>query len=179
MKEALRILGGILLVAAGTGCGAAIYGRKHRQWQQLHTFARLMAYLGELLSYQPLSGRELLGRAARYPAFARLGVAKCCELAALPLPECLPLAVQLEVRQGLEQIALEPRTNACTTLRHLESLCEEAAAARWEEAQAARSICAITPSTPMKRNSGKDFLRSSTGTASGLRAFGAEAAFPV
>lgn len=140
MKEALRILGGILLVAAGTGCGAAIYGRKHRQWQQLHTFARLMAYLGELLSYQPLSGRELLGRAARYPAFARLGVAKCCELATLPLPECLPLAAQMEVRQGLEQIALEPRANACTTLRHLESLCEEAAATRWEEAQAARRL---------------------------------------
>ena len=66
------------------------------------------------------------------------------------------MAVQLEVRQGLEQIALEPRTNACTTLRHLESLCEEAAAARWEEAQAARRLWPRLGG--LRRDAGCDFV---------------------
>ena len=140
MTVVLRLLGGVLLVAAGTGGGVAVYARKQRQWRQLHTFARLLDYLRELLAYQALNGRELLARAARYPAFARLGVTGGGTLAALPMPECLPAAVQLEIRQGLEQLALAPRASACATLRRLEALCEEAAAQKQEEARAARRL---------------------------------------
>ena len=140
MNELLRVLGGLLLVAAGGGGGAALYGRKHRQWRQLHTWARLLGYLRELLACQPLNGRELLARAARYPAFARLGVEGCATLAALPLPDAFPPELRQELRQGLEQLALEPRSSACATLQRLERLCEQAAARKWEETQAARRL---------------------------------------
>ncbi len=140
MSEMIRVLGGLLLVAAGTGGGIAVYSRKYHQWRQLHTFARLLAYLRELLAYQPLNGGELLARAARYPAFARLGVGECGTLAALPLPGSLPPGTRQELQQGLEQLAFEPRSNACATLKRLETLCEDAAVSKREESQAARRL---------------------------------------
>ena len=137
---ALRLLGAALLVAAGTGGGLAVYGHRYGHWRQLHTFARLLVYLQSTLAFQPLLAEELLRHAAQYPEFSRLGLAGCRSLAELPLPAALTPALCQEIRQGLEQLAWQPRAGACATLRRLASLCEDAAAQCRREAQAARSL---------------------------------------
>lgn len=140
MSLVLRLLGAVLLVTAGAGGGLAVYKRSYARWRQLHTFARMLGYLQGTLAYQPLRAEELLRRAAAYPEFARLGAAGCRTLAELPLPGALAPALCQEVRQGLEQLAWEPRAGACATLRRLTALCEDAAAQCRREAQAARSL---------------------------------------
>ena len=43
------------------------------------------------------------------------------------MPGALTLAEQEEIRDGLCQMSLQPREEACATLERLASLCEEAA----------------------------------------------------
>lgn len=140
MTVMLRMLGALLLVAAGTGGGLAVYWHSYGRWRQLYTFARMLGYLQSTLAFQPLRGEELLRRAAKYPEFFHLGLAGCRSLSELPLPSALPPALCQEIRQGLEQLAWEPRAGACATLRRLTALCEDAATQCQRQAQAARSL---------------------------------------
>ena len=66
----LRLLGTLLLLLAGMGGGFAAAARAENSRRQLHSFARLLTYLAELLDAQALTGPELLRRAAQDPAFA-------------------------------------------------------------------------------------------------------------
>jgi hypothetical protein len=66
----LRLLGTLLLLLAGMGGGFAAAARAENSRRQLHSFARLLTYLAELLDTQALTGPELLRRAAQDPAFA-------------------------------------------------------------------------------------------------------------
>lgn len=135
-----RVIGALLLIFAGTGGGFALCSHQAVCWRQLHTFSRLLSYLQGTLSYQALTGAELLQRAAHYPEFAQLGLAKCRTLEDLPLPDALSDSLRMEIRSGLEQLALEPRTNACATLQRLSALTEEEAQNKREIARAARRI---------------------------------------
>lgn len=123
----LRAAGACLVLLAGYGAGAGVPLHHRRSWRQLHTFARLLAYWQGILRYQPLTGAELLRRARQYPEFAALGLEGCAGLSALPMPGALTLAEQEEIRDGLCQMSLQPREEACATLERLASLCEEAA----------------------------------------------------
>lgn len=80
MSLFLHIAGTVLLIAAGGGGGWAVCTYQKNTWQQLHTLSRLFRYMQELLSYQALSGEELLKRAGDYPEFAQIGVRSCCVL---------------------------------------------------------------------------------------------------
>ena len=140
MSLVLRLLGAVLLVAAGAGGGLAVYKRSYARWRQLHTFARLLSYLQGALSYQALTGDELLQRAAYYPEFAQLGLTKCRTLEELPFPGALSESLKQEIRSGLAQLALESRTNACATLQRLADLTEEEAQNRKEIARSARRL---------------------------------------
>lgn len=137
MSTAPRIIGAILLVLTGAGGGFALYSHQAACWRQLHTFSRLLSYLQGTLSYQALTGAELLQRAARYPEFAQLGLGNCRTLEELSLPGALSDSLRLEIRSGLAQLALEPRTNACATLQRLADLTEEEAQNKRENARAA------------------------------------------
>ena len=70
MTLLLRLLGTLLLLLAGMGGGFAAAARAENNRRQLHSFARLLTYLAELLDAQALTGPELLRRAAQDPAFA-------------------------------------------------------------------------------------------------------------
>ena len=70
MTLLLRLLGTLLLLLAGMGGGFAAAARAENSRRQLHSFARLLTYLAELLDAQALTGPELLRRAAQDPAFA-------------------------------------------------------------------------------------------------------------
>lgn len=140
MKFFLRLAGALLLLLAGSGTGLAIYMHKKACWQELHTLARLFQYLQGLLSYQSLTGEELLKRAVHYPEFSRLLSGPCTSLEELPLPESLPHELKEEVSSGLKQLAFEPRNNACRTLGRLAELCAEAAAYKKDEAQLAKKL---------------------------------------
>ena len=61
----LRLLGTLLLLLAGMGGGFAAAARAENSRRQLHSFARLLTYLAELLDAQALTGPELLRRAAQ------------------------------------------------------------------------------------------------------------------
>lgn len=135
-----RMLGAFLLVLAGTGGGLAVYSHQAACGLQLHTFARLLGYLQGTLSYQALTGEELLQRAALYPEFAKLGLSNCCTLEDLPLPSAVSDSLKMEIRSGLEQLALEPRASACTTLQRLAALTEEEAQRKQNLARQARSL---------------------------------------
>lgn len=135
-----RILGALLLVLAGTGGGLAVYTHQAACGQQLHTFARLLGYLEGTLSYQALTGAELLQRAALYPEFAKLGLANCCTLEELPIPRAVSDSLKMEIRSGLEQLALEPRASACTTLQRLAALTEEEAQRKQSQARQAHTL---------------------------------------
>lgn len=140
MRDLLRFLGGILLVAAGAGSGFAVWRHRYTVWRQMHTLARLFDYLQGLLGYQALSGEELLRRAAIYPEFSQMGIEDGCTLEDLPLPAALSPALRQEIAQGLAQVALEPRAGACATLQRLHTLCEAAAAKQQEQVELARRL---------------------------------------
>lgn len=128
------------MIAAGGGGGWAVYEHQKNSWQQLHTLSRLFRYLQELLSYQALSGEELLERAGNYPEFVKMGVRSCRVLENLPLPETLPEAAREELQSALRQLSMAPRANACGILERAASLCEEAAGQKRKEAQAAKNL---------------------------------------
>lgn len=135
-----RVTGAVLLILAGAGGGFAFCSHQTACWRQLHTFGRLLSYLQGTLSYQALTGAELLQRAAYYPEFAQLGLTKCRALEELPLPGALSESLKQEIHSGLAQLALEPRTNACATLQRLAALTEEEAQNRKEIARSARRL---------------------------------------
>lgn len=135
-----RILGAFLLILAGAGGGLAFYSHEAACGQQLHTFARLLDYLRGTLSYQALTGAELLQRAAFYPEFAKLGLANCCTLEDLPLPRAVSDSLKMEILSGLAQLALEPRASACATLQRLADLTEEEAQRKQNQARQAHSL---------------------------------------
>ena len=62
MTLLLRLLGTLLLLLAGMGGGFAAAARAENSRRQLHSFARLLTYLAELLDAQALTGPELLRR---------------------------------------------------------------------------------------------------------------------
>lgn len=140
MKEVLRLVGALLLILAGAGSGMAVYTHKYSCWRQLYTFSRFLRYLEETLTYQAVTGTQLLRRAERYPEFAQIGLARCRELTDVPLPASMPEPLRQEVRSNLEQLAFESRTSACSTLQRMARLCEDAAAEKQSEASAARKL---------------------------------------
>lgn len=115
--------------------------RPHRtQQRQCHAFARLLAYLAELLEAQALAGPELLARAARCPAFSACCPAGTAALSALRPPDCLPDALCREIAETLAAAEESPRLTACAALRRLAALCEAEAdelAARAHDARQA------------------------------------------
>ena len=62
MTLLLRLLGTLLLLLAGMGGGFAAAARAENSRRQLHSFARLLTYLAELLDAQALTGHS--GRSA-------------------------------------------------------------------------------------------------------------------
>lgn len=140
MNAVLRVAGAILLIVACGGAGLAVSAHQMVCWRQLHTLARLFQYLQGLLSYQALTAKELLQRAAYYPEFAVLFKNECNSLDQLSLPAFLSTELHTEILSGLRQLAWEPRQNACATLERLAALCEEAAVRKHEEAQTARNL---------------------------------------
>ncbi len=123
MTVFLRTAGALLLILAGAGGGFAAAARICTQQRQCHTFARLLAYLAELLEAQALAGPELLARAARCPAFSAFCPAGTAELSALRPPDCLPDALCREIAETLAAAEESPRLTACTALRRLAALC--------------------------------------------------------
>lgn len=136
----LRVIGACLVLLAGYSAGMGVMLHHRTQCRQLHTYARLFAYLQGLLRYQALTGLELLHRAQTYPEFAGLGLESCTELPALPLPASLPLPQRQEMRDGLCQMALQPREEACATLERLAALCEDGAQQAQRESDRARGL---------------------------------------
>ena len=98
MTLLLRLLGTLLLLLAGMGGGFAAAARAENSRRQLHSFARLLTYLAELLDAQALTGPELLRRAAQDPAFAVFCPAPGESLSALTPPACMPDALRQEVQ---------------------------------------------------------------------------------
>ena len=101
MTLLLRLLGTLLLLLAGMGGGFAAAARAENSRRQLHSFARLLTYLAELLDAQALTGPELLRRAAQDPAFAVFCPAPGESLSALTPPACMPDALRQEVQSSL------------------------------------------------------------------------------
>lgn len=132
----LRLLGTCLLVTAGTGAGIFACQRKRKEARQLYIWYRLFFYFRQLLSYQSLTGEEMLMYAKEYPEFEGLQLENCGSLEELPLPEALAASCCKEIHSALLQLAMAPRTVACQTLAHIAQLFHEAAAKKDKEVQA-------------------------------------------
>ena len=109
MTLLLRLLGTLLLLLAGMGGGFDAAARAENSRHQLHSFARLLTYLAELLDAQALTGPELLRRAAQNPAFAVFCPAPGESLSALTPPACMPDALRQEVQSSLSAAEEAPR----------------------------------------------------------------------
>ena len=124
----LRLVGALLLIAAGTGGGLAVTARAEDNRRQLHSFARLLTYLAELLDAQALTGPERLRRAAQDPAFTAFCPTPGESLSALTPPAGTPDALRQEVQSALAAAEESPRLAACAALRRLSARCEAQAA---------------------------------------------------
>ena len=140
MTLILRLLGTLLLLLAGMGGGFAAAARAESSRRQLHSFARLLTYLAELLDAQALTGPELLRRAAQDPAFAVFCPAPGESLSALAPPACMPDALRQEVQSSLSAAEEAPRLTACAALRRLASRCEAQSAEAEEHCRTARRL---------------------------------------
>ena len=136
----LRLLGTLLLLLAGMGGGFAAAARAENSRRQLHSFARLLTYLAELLDAQALTGPELLRRAAQDPAFAVFCPAPGESLSALTPPACMPDALRQEVQSSLSAAEEAPRLTACAALHRLASRCEAQSAEAAEHCRTARRL---------------------------------------
>lgn len=136
----LRLLGTLLLLLAGMGGGFAAAARAENSRRQLHSFARLLTYLAELLDEQALTGPELLRRAAQDPAFAVFCPAPGESLSALTPPACMPDALRQEVQSSLSAAEEAPRLTACAALHRLASRCEAQSAEAAEYCRTARRL---------------------------------------
>ena len=142
LSAALRLVSTLLLCAAGGGLGLAAAQKQERRWRQVHTFARLLSYMGQTLRYLPLPAAELLERAAAYPEFAALGAAACTQLGNLAPPAALPAPKRDEVQSLLCAAGESDRTGACEMLTAAAALCEESAA---EKAPTLRQVRSLWP----------------------------------
>ena len=140
MTLILRLLGTLLLLLAGMGGGFAAAARAESNRRQLHSFARLLTYLAELLDAQALTGPELLRRAVQDPAFAVFCPAPGESLSALAPPACMPEALRQEVQSSLSAAEEAPRLTACAALRRLASRCEAQSAEAAEHCRTARQL---------------------------------------
>ena len=140
MTLLLRLLGTLLLLLAGMGGGFAAAARAENSRRQLHSFARLLTYLAELLDAQVLTGPELLRRAAQDPAFAAFCPAPGESLSALTPPACMPDALRQEVQSSLSTAEEAPRLTACAALHRLASRCEAQSAEAAEHCRTARRL---------------------------------------
>lgn len=140
MTLILRLLGTLLLLLAGMGGGFAAAARAESSRRQLHSFARLLTYLAELLDAQALTGPELLRRAAQDPAFAVFCPTPGESLSALAPPACMPDALRQEVQSSLSAAEEAPRLTACAALRRLASRCEAQSAEAAEHCRTARQL---------------------------------------
>ena len=131
MTLLLRLLGTLLLLLAGMGGGFAAAARAENSRRQLHSFARLLTYLAELLDAQALTGPELLRRAAQDPGES---------LSALAPPACMPDALRQEVQSSLSAAEEAPRLTACAALHRLASRCEAQSAEAAEHCRTARRL---------------------------------------
>lgn len=136
----LRLLGTLLLLLAGMGGGFDAAARAENSRRQLHSFARLLTYLAELLDAQALTGPELLRRAAQNPAFAVFCPAPGESLSALTPPACMPDALRQEVQSSLSAAEEAPRLTACAALHRLASRCEVQSAEAAEYCRTARRL---------------------------------------
>ena len=114
--------------------------RPENSRRQLHSFARLLTYLAELLDAQALTGPELLRRAAQDPAFAVFCPAPGESLSALTPPACMPDALRQEVQSSLSAAEEAPRLTACAALHRLASRCEAQSAEAAEHCRTARRL---------------------------------------
>ncbi|WP_187118500.1 hypothetical protein [Subdoligranulum variabile] len=140
LKVLLRFMGTIVLMVAGGGSGVAACAKKKEERQEIYMLSRLFAYMEQLLSYQALTGEELLQHAKIYPQFLRLGIQSCTRLERLPLPETLSLPLCEEIQADLRKLSLAPRETACKTLQHMAALCREAAQQKEKEVQVAEKL---------------------------------------
>lgn len=134
----LRFFGSVLLICAGAGSGLSAAAHAEKSRRQIHTFARLLTYLAELLDAQALAGPELLQRAAYYPDFSACIPAKAASLACILPPGGLPDALRQEITAALSAAEEAPRLTACAALHRLAALCEAEAAAQTEHCCSAR-----------------------------------------
>ena len=130
----------LLLCAAGGGLGLAAAQKQERRWGQVHTFARLLSYIGQTLQYLPLPAADLLERAAAYPEFAALGAAACTQLSDLAPPTALPAPKRDEMQSLLRAAGESDRAGACEMLAAAAALCEDAAAERLPALRQARCL---------------------------------------
>lgn len=140
LKVSLHFLGTILLMAAGGGGGIAVCAKKKAERQEIYRLSRLFAYMEQLLSYQALTGEELLQHAKVYPQFLQLGIQSCTRLDRLPLPQTLSTSLREEIQSDLRKLSMAPRETACKTLRHMAALCREAAQQRGKDVQVAEKL---------------------------------------
>ena len=140
LSAALRRVSTLLLCAAGGGRGLAAAQKQERRWGQVHTFARLLSYIGQTLQYLPLPAADLLERAAAYPEFAALGAAACTQLSDLAPPAALPAPKRDEVQSLLRAAGESDRAGACEMLAAAAALCEDAAAERLPALRQARCL---------------------------------------
>lgn len=136
----LRLLGTSFLVAAGGGGGVMACTKKKTEQHEIYMFSRLFTYMQQYLTYQALTGEELLRHAKAYPQFLRLGLQSCTRLERLPLPKALSSALREEIRSDLCRLSMSPRETACKTLQHLASLCQEAALQKEKEVRMAEKL---------------------------------------
>lgn len=123
----MRLLGALLLILTGWGCGMAAAQRQQDTWTQLHTFVRLLNRLRTEICYRAQPAADLLAETAADPAFAAFRLADCRELGDLPVPAAFGQALACEVRAGLSALAFVPREEVCRSLEHLAALCADAA----------------------------------------------------
>ena len=116
LSTALRLVSTLLLCAAGGGLGLAAAQKQERRWGQVHTFARLLSYIGQTLQYLPLPAADLLERAAAYPEFAALGAVACTQLSDLAPPAALPAPKRDEAQSLLRAAGESDRAGACEML---------------------------------------------------------------
>lgn len=121
-----KVLGCLLLAAAGTGAGVSRVLRQRRDCRELEAFCRLLAYLLAAIQSHALPGDELLQSAARWPDFRQLHLDGCAALREIPLPRGIPDALRRELCEGLRQAELLPREAVCRELARLLALCRSA-----------------------------------------------------
>lgn len=117
------LFGGILLAGCGAGSGYLLAAWTKERWHTAHAFERLLRYLEGAVRCQPLTGQQLLTRAARFPEFSRLDLAGCTRFGLLVPPECFDGPLRQELSADLNLLESAPRESACQLLARMAELC--------------------------------------------------------